>query len=167
MARAWIGIGSNLGDRHAYIDQARQALDSMPQSELVAFSEIYETEPISPVEQGPYLNAAAELRTQLSPPALLQALVAVECQAGRPPNDERVHWGPRTLDLDILLYGGLVISGDDLVIPHPLMHERWFVLKPLCDIDPQIVHPILEMTVGELLRHVENVSRERAEETQP
>ena len=155
MPRVFIGIGSNEGDRQGFIDLARQELGRIDRTRLVAFSDTYETEPAGPIPQGPYLNAAAELDTALDPFDLLDVLTSIELLAGRPAPVQRVKWGPRTLDLDILLYGQRVISGDDLVVPHPMMHERWFVLKPLADIDPQAVHPVLEMTVGELLKYVE------------
>ena len=155
MARAFIGIGSNLGDRPATLAATRQALSQLPQSTLTGWSQIYETAPVGPVPQGKYLNAAAALETALEPLVLLGHLSDIEERSGRLPQDQRIKWGPRTLDLDVLLYGDLVISKDELVIPHPLMHERWFVLKPLADLDAGVVHPLLEMTVGELLKYVD------------
>ena len=155
MARAFIGVGSNLGDRQATLASARQALSRLPQTTLTDWSNVYETEPVGPVEQGKYLNAAAALETALEPAVLLGHLSEIEQRSGRSPQDQRIKWGPRTLDLDVLLFDDLVVSEDDLVIPHPLMHERWFVLKPLADLDAGAVHPLLEMTVGELLKYVE------------
>lgn len=160
MARAFIGIGSNLGDRSAYVASARQSLAELPETLLTGFSSVYDTAPISHIEQDDFLNAVAELDTQLEPLALLDALAAIEGSAGRPGSARRVKWGPRTLDLDILLYDDRVISEDALVVPHPLMHERWFVLKPLAELAPQVVHPILQMTVGELLKYVEQARLE-------
>ena len=154
MAQVFIGVGSNEGDRLAMLDQARQAMDRLAQTRLVQWSNVYETDPVSPVPQGKYLNAAAELDTQLTPSQLLNALDRIEREAGREPVERRMRWGPRTLDLDILLFGALVISRQDLVIPHPLMHERYFVLKPLADLAPGAVHPLLEMTVDELLKYL-------------
>lgn len=155
MTRAFIGIGSNVGDRQGFVALARKELASLPDSELVKFSSIYETSPVGPIEQGAYLNAAAELRTTLDPFTLLDAIAAIEAKAGREPRKDRPKWGPRTLDLDILLYGNRVISQDELVVPHPMLHERWFALKPLAELDPDLVHPVLEMRVGELLKYVE------------
>jgi 2-amino-4-hydroxy-6-hydroxymethyldihydropteridine diphosphokinase len=155
MARVFVGIGSNVGDREGYIELARRGLAAIPRTRLVAMSPVYETEPVGPVPQGSFLNAAAELETDLEPFELLRAMREVERAAGREPPDQRMKWGPRTLDLDILLYGERVLSHDDLVVPHPLMHERWFVLKPLADLDPSVVHPLLEMTVGDLLEYLE------------
>lgn len=155
MALAYIGIGSNIGDRAAYLRLAQERLAGLDGTRLVAASRVYETEPVGPVPQGKYLNAVARLDTQLDPYELLDALEAIEQLADRPPRDERVKWGPRTLDLDILLYGKQVISNDELVVPHPMMHERWFVLKPLADLDAGAVHPLLQMTVGELLSYLD------------
>ena len=134
---------------------ARQSLAQLPESRLAAISPVYETDPVSPVPQGRYLNAAAALETQLTPRQLLAALLAIERRAGRPPRSERVQWGPRTLDLDLLLYDQQIICDDDLIVPHPRMHERWFVLKPMADLDASLVHPLLEMTIGDLLQYVE------------
>ena len=154
MARVFIGIGSNVGDRESHIERARQSLGAMPDTTFTAFSKIHETDPVGPVPQGKYLNAVAEIDTELDPFDLLDQLSDIEQSTGREPEDQRVKWGPRTLDLDVLLYGNRVISNDELVVPHPMMHERRFVLEPLCDIDPSVVHPILEMTVGDLLSYL-------------
>jgi len=152
MKNVFIGIGSNLGDRQGYIDLAKLRLGELPQTTLTGFSAVYETEPVGPIEQGAYLNAAAQLDTQLSPGELLGELAGIEQQTGRPGVEQRVKWGPRTLDLDILMYGDLVLSENDLMIPHPKMHERDFALRPLADMDAQAVHPVLQMTIEELLK---------------
>jgi len=157
MARAFIAIGSNLGDRHGHLERARLGLARLPRTRLVSFSPTYETAPVGPVEQGDFLNAAAVLDTQLDPFELLAALRQIERDTGRPTEPERAKWGPRTLDLDIVLFGSEIISSDALTVPHPLMHERWFVLKPLADVAPQAVHPILQLTVADLLKNVEQV----------
>ncbi|MBI1369535.1 MAG: 2-amino-4-hydroxy-6-hydroxymethyldihydropteridine diphosphokinase [Planctomycetes bacterium] len=153
MPLACLGLGSNLGDRAAYLQGAREALAILPESRLVAFSCIYETPPVGPVEQGPYLNAAAVIETNLAPHDLLAHLRAIERAAGR---ERHERWGPRTLDLDILLYEDRVIAADDLTVPHPHLHERWFALKPLAEIAPQMVHPTLGATIAELLNRVES-----------
>ena len=150
--RAYIAIGSNVGDRRAHVDFARAALAALPDTQLVAFSSVHETAPVGPQDQGPYLNAAAAIDTQLSPEALIERFQRIEKDAGR----ERVErWGPRTLDVDLLLYGHQIISTDELTVPHPLMHERWFVLKPLSEIAPDAIHPMLQMTVAAMLSNVE------------
>ena len=131
---------------------------------VVAVSPTYETDPVGAERfdvpglggsgQGRYLNAAAELSTGLLPEELLDGLQSIEAEAGRLPESQRRVWGPRPLDLDILLYGDLVVSDHRLSIPHPLLHERWFALRPLADLDPGVVHPLLQMTVGALLESV-------------
>ncbi len=156
MAKVFVGIGSNLGDRADYIELARQTLARLPGTQLIAMSKMYDTEAQGPVPQDRFLNAVAQLETTLDPYDLLDALLAIETQAGRPaqrPKDQ-----PRTLDLDILLYDNRVISSDELVVPHPLMHERWFVLKPLADVAPKTVHPLLQMTIADLLAYSEQAA---------
>jgi len=150
-----------MDDREAHLDLARRRLAQMDQTSLIAFSPAYETDPVGPIPQGRFLNAVAELDTTLEPEPLMRSLREIETESGRPATGQRVKWGPRTLDLDILLYDQQVISGDDLVVPHPMMHERWFVLKPLCDLDPRAVHPLLQMTVGELLKYLEQEASQR------
>ena len=153
MAHACIGIGSNLGDRAEHIDFARAALERLPRCDLLAFSHVYETEPVGPVDQDKFLNAAALLRTDLEPIDLLHRLLTIEAGAGR--RRERP-MGPRTLDLDLLLYGDVVIDTDELTVPHPRMHERRFVLRPLLDLNPALHHPILKLSVSELLARLES-----------
>ncbi len=148
MARAYIAIGSNLGDRGGFIELARRELACLPDSNLTAFSRVYETEPIGPPGQGKYLNAAAALETRLSPSDLLGRLRRIEQLAGR---QRRNRWAARTLDLDLLLYDDRVIQTEELTVPHPQMHERLFVLEPLNEIAPQACHPKLRKTVRELL----------------
>lgn len=148
MARAYVGIGANLGDREATIERAVALLRAEPEIEVVAVSRLVETEPWGPVEQPPYLNGALELDTGLSPTALLLTLLRIERTLGRTRDGER--WGPRTIDLDLLLVDGRVERSDELELPHPRMHERAFVLEPLAELDAGLVVPG-RGTVAELL----------------
>ena len=158
MTEVFVGIGSNVGDRTATIAFARQALDELSQTALVDMSPVYETEPVGPIPQGSYLNAVARLQTSLDPELLLAAMEAIEHQAGRVAPAHRVKWGPRSLDLDILLFGHRIIRNGRLVVPHPRMHERWFVLRPLVDVDPNAHHPVLNATAEQLLAKVEEAT---------
>ncbi|MCL4741907.1 MAG: 2-amino-4-hydroxy-6-hydroxymethyldihydropteridine diphosphokinase [Phycisphaerales bacterium] len=147
--RACVGIGSNLGDRLAAIERAVLAMASLPGTRLVARSSVHETEPVGPVPQGPFLNAAALLVTSLAPGDLLDALLAIERSMGRD-RAAAERWGPRVIDLDLLLYGSRVESGPRLTLPHPRLHERAFVLGPLAEIAPEAVVPGIGRTVREL-----------------
>lgn len=149
--RVFIGVGSNIGERRAHIDGALAALDSTPGIDLVAVSRIRETAPVGPVaEQRHYLNAAAELRTRLDPLVLLGALLAIELCSGRDRTAEP-RWGPRTLDLDLLIFGPRVIDEPGLVVPHPRLTERRFVLEPLADLASDLAIPGTARTVLEHL----------------
>jgi 2-amino-4-hydroxy-6-hydroxymethyldihydropteridine diphosphokinase len=137
--RAFVGLGSNLGDREATIARAVDLLRSVDGVEVVAVSSLRETEPWGPVEQPPFLNGAAAVETELSPRGLLDALLAVEQALGRDRSGER--WGPRTIDLDLLLYGDATVSEPGLAVPHPRLHERRFALEPLAELAPEALVP--------------------------
>ena len=136
---AYVGLGSNLDDPVAQLTRAFAELAALPDTRLMARSPLYRSAPMGPQDQPEYINAAAALATGLAPQALLQALFAIERAHGR--RRDAVRWGPRTLDLDLLLYADLVLREPGLTLPHPGVHERAFVLYPLADIAPALGVP--------------------------
>lgn len=151
--RAYLGMGSNLGDKKGYLDQAVEKIKEDPECVVEKVSQYLVTEPYGGVEQDDFLNACMVVRTLFSPEELLDKLHEIEQEAHR---ERIIHWGPRTLDLDILMYDDLVMESDDLIIPHIEMDKREFVLKPLCEIAPNLRHPILKKTVSQLLAAIIN-----------
>ena len=151
--RAYLGLGSNLGDKKAYLDYAIQRLNEEKDCRVEKVSEYLVTEPYGGIEQDDFLNACLLLKTQMSPEELLEKLHEIEKEAHR---ERNVRWGPRTLDLDILLYDNLVMENEELIIPHIEMHMREFVLKPLSEIAPNIRHPIYKKTVSQLLKELKS-----------
>jgi len=137
--RAYIGLGANLGDREATLRRALELLAEDPGIEVVAVSALRETEPVGYLDQPRFLNGAAALETDFEPRALLERLLRVECAFGRERTGPR--FGPRTVDLDLLLYGDLVLDEPDLTVPHPRLAERRFALEPLAELDPGLVLP--------------------------
>lgn len=137
--RAFIGLGSNLNDPKAQLFRAIDALHQIPQSRLTAVSHLYRSVPMGPADQPDYINAVAMLDTRLSPLALLDALQNIENAQGRVRGKEQ--WGPRTLDLDLLLYGAEIIDSVRLKVPHPGLGERNFVLYPLAELAPELILP--------------------------
>jgi 2-amino-4-hydroxy-6-hydroxymethyldihydropteridine diphosphokinase len=148
MSIVYIGIGSNLGDRKA---NCMRAIELLAGKGIVVRKEssLYETDPWGDKNQPKFLNMAIEIETELKPRDLLGILADIEKELGRKKSHK---WGPRIIDLDILLYNSITIDQDDLKIPHPLMHKRDFVLKPLYEIAPDVKHPVLNLSTGELLQ---------------
>ena len=144
--KVFVGLGSNLGEREAMIRLALEALSRLPGTRLVKASSLYDTEPVGEVDQPNFLNAVAQLDTELTARQLLWNLLLIEKRLGRVRTQR---WGPRTIDLDLLLHGSLVLDEPELTVPHPELTARSFVLVPLVELDPVLVHPV----TGETLLH--------------
>ena len=146
----FIGVGSNIGDRWAYINKAVDLFKKTPGIRLKKISSVYETKPRGgPRGQGDYLNLVLKADCSLEPGRLLKVLQRIEKKVGRKPRKRR--WPRREIDLDILLYGGDTVEEKDLKVPHPLMQDRFFVLKPLSDLAPRLKHPLSGRSVSEML----------------
>jgi 2-amino-4-hydroxy-6-hydroxymethyldihydropteridine diphosphokinase len=149
---AYIGFGANTGDRASNLFNALARLSQVPGVTIKRISRLMENPAVGgPEGSPPFLNGAAVVETTLGSHALMKALLEIEKDLGR---NRRAKWEPRPIDLDLLLYGEQIISSDDLIVPHPLMHERTFVLQPLAEIAPQAVHPTLQMSVEGLLENL-------------
>ncbi len=139
LVRAYVGLGSNLADPIYQLRQAFAELDAIPDTSVVSISGLYRSAPVGPQNQADFINAAVSLDTQQSAINLLKHLLDIEQQHGRDRSVGR--WGPRTLDLDLLLFGADILQEESLIVPHPAMHERSFVLIPLAEIAPEIIIP--------------------------
>lgn len=149
---AYVALGSNLGDREGYIRGALAGLEAEEKIRLGTVSALIDTAPYGGVEQGDFLNGACRLETLYTPEELLEVLHRLEHQAGR---ERRVRWGPRTLDLDLLLYDNFVMYTNDLIVPHIDMQHRDFVLRPMAEIAPYVEHPVLHKTMLQLWKELE------------
>jgi 2-amino-4-hydroxy-6-hydroxymethyldihydropteridine diphosphokinase len=167
METVFIGFGSNVGDRVDYCDRAVTLLGLLPHSRLQGVSLLYETEPVrDPTDPGEgwFLNGVVQLETAITPRSLLTTLQEIERALGR---DDDNRSGPRTIDLDILFYGDLVMKEPGLTIPHPRLHQRRFVLMPMNELDPLWVHPTLQQSAAQLLTDVPDQSSVRLLFPQP
>lgn len=151
--KAYIALGSNIGDSRAFLDNAVEKISENPAVRLLKKSSYILTKPYGGVEQEDFLNGCVELETYLSPEHLLEFLHTVENEARR---TREVHWGPRTLDLDIILYGDKIINSGFLTVPHSDMQNRMFVLEPLCEIAPYAYNPVLAKTAAALKKELES-----------
>jgi 2-amino-4-hydroxy-6-hydroxymethyldihydropteridine diphosphokinase len=152
MVTAYLALGANIGNRRASLAGARKALGNKPGIRVVAESHLYETYPVGgPPDQKQFLNAVLKIETELEADILLETCLEVEKQFGR---RRTRHWGPRTLDVDLLFYGSAVFRKEKLTVPHPRLHERAFVLAPLLDVAPGLRHPVLNRTINELHRQL-------------
>lgn len=149
---AYLGLGSNLGDRFKNLSEALQRLNNTEGIEVRDISSVYETDPIDDTSQPKYLNAAVMVETTLEAKKLLKTCMTVERNMGRV---RRERWESRVIDIDMLFYDDEVMSTVELTLPHPLLHEREFVLRPLADIAPDLVHPMLDENIAQLLSEVE------------
>lgn len=148
----YVALGSNMGERNQYIKKAIAALQLQEDSRVLKVSSVIETEPYGVTEQDKFLNGVLKMETKLTPWELLDSLHRIEADANR---ERKIHWGPRTLDLDILLYDDMVLQEDDLCIPHVDMQNRVFVLAPMAEIAPYKRHPVFGLTMKEMLSQLE------------
>ncbi len=153
---AYIGLGANLGDPAGQLRRALALIAALEEVEVVRVSTFYLNPPLGPPGQPWYVNAVAQVKTRLTAEELLRSLGRLEADLGRV---RREHWGPRVIDLDLLLYDGEVISTPELVLPHPELHRRAFVLAPLAEIAPDAWHPVLEKSAAQLLAELDPADR--------
>ncbi len=153
MHLAYIGFGSNIGDRLSYIQNAINSLSEVEEIALKQISSLYKTAPVGYETQADFLNGIVAINTCLAPHNLLYTLKDIETTVGR---QHCTRWGPREIDMDVLIYGDLILRTPDLVIPHPEMHLRRFVLAPLAEIAPDLVHPVFKESIQTLLSRLED-----------
>jgi len=152
MIKAFVGIGSNLGEREFLIRKAVEALRELPHTSVIQVSSLYDTDPVGEVDQPPFINAVARLETELDPRALLWHLLLIEKRMGRV---RAQRWGPRSIDLDLLFYGDWTVQEQDLIVPHAEAHRRAFVLYPLQELDPGFVHPVSGESIRKMIKKLD------------
>jgi 2-amino-4-hydroxy-6-hydroxymethyldihydropteridine diphosphokinase len=156
--KAYVGLGSNLGDRETHLKAALTGLAGLPETRLGRVSSVYDTAPVGDLDQPNFLNAVAQVETELTARQLLWNLLLIERRLGRVRTAAR-RFGPRVIDLDLLVFGDQVLESEELTVPHPEMHRRGFVLAPFAEIEPGLVHPTLGRTMAELLDDLEERPR--------
>jgi 2-amino-4-hydroxy-6-hydroxymethyldihydropteridine diphosphokinase len=154
---AYVGLGANLGEPRRQLRMALARLQASEEVEVRRVSAFYRNPPLGPQDQPWYINAVAEVRTRLAPEDLFRVLRLIERALGRVRGE---HWGPRVIDLDLLLYDGEIMAAPELVVPHPEMHRRAFVLVPLAEIAPDAWHPVLQKRAADLLAELDRAHRE-------
>ncbi|MCF6147782.1 MAG: 2-amino-4-hydroxy-6-hydroxymethyldihydropteridine diphosphokinase [Candidatus Kuenenia sp.] len=157
MEMVYIALGSNLGDREENLKNAYDHIIGSEKIQPGKFSRFYETVPVGGPPQPMFLNAVLEMQTSMEPHQLLEELQRIELLMGRIRGEK---WGPRIIDLDILLFGDRIVEDDTLKIPHPFMHERMFVLEPLVEIAPHMVHPVLKKKILQMYQELKNLNQQ-------
>ncbi|HEY8890742.1 MAG TPA: 2-amino-4-hydroxy-6-hydroxymethyldihydropteridine diphosphokinase [Clostridium sp.] len=149
----YIGVGSNMGDKEKNVKDALELINNSHNTKITKTSKFYETKPVGYLNQEDFLNCVVEVKTLLSPLELVRSLLSIEKELKR---ERVIRWGPRTIDLDVLLYDNVISSLEEIILPHPRMQERMFVLEPLCDIAPYVIHPILNKTIIQMKTTLQN-----------
>ena len=148
---AYLSYGSNIGDKKYYIEEALNEINKAYHTEIIKKSNLIETEPWGYTEQDEFLNGACKIKTLLSPKELIKFLLSIEQKLKR---ERKIKWGPRTIDLDVIFFNDLISEDEEIILPHPRMHERSFVLEPLNEIAPYKIHPLYRKRVFELLEEL-------------
>lgn len=156
MALVYLGIGSNIGDRVGYVQQAHSLLSDTEGIKVLSSSSLYETEPVGYKDQEWFVNAVLQVETSLEPKELLRECQRIEKQLGRIRHPEAPQWGPRTIDVDILFYDDQVICIDSLQVPHPRIHQRAYALVPLLELDAEMVHPVIGENILDLHNNLDD-----------